>query len=79
MDEAVVRLENSPSTDTKNKSVLEKLLKVDRKVAVLMAFDMLLAGVDTVLLQTSIKYYLYKNLVCFRRHLEQLEFCTAWP
>lgn len=29
-------------------SVLEKLLKIDEKVAVVMALDMLVAGVDTV-------------------------------
>lgn len=32
----------------KEQSVLEKLLKMDKKVAVVMAMDMLMAGVDTV-------------------------------
>ncbi|XP_017112236.1 probable cytochrome P450 12a5, mitochondrial [Drosophila elegans] len=39
-EEGVVRPENE-------ESVLEKLLKVDRKVATVMAMDMLMAGVDT--------------------------------
>ncbi|XP_055539504.1 cytochrome P450 CYP12A2-like isoform X1 [Wyeomyia smithii] len=47
VDDAVVRLDKNPSVDNENQSVLEKLLKVDRNIAVLMAFDMLLAGVDT--------------------------------
>lgn len=29
-------------------SVLEKLLKIDKPVAIIMALDMLMAGVDTV-------------------------------
>lgn len=32
----------------KEKSVLEKLLRIDRKIAVVMALDMMMAGVDTV-------------------------------
>ncbi|XP_053692436.1 cytochrome P450 12b1, mitochondrial-like [Sabethes cyaneus] len=47
VDDAVVRLDQNPSVGSDNQSVLEKLLKVDRDIAVLMAFDMLLAGVDT--------------------------------
>lgn len=31
-------------------SVLEKLLKIDKRVAIIMALDMLMAGVDTVTL-----------------------------
>lgn len=49
VDEAIERLKNSQdSNQNKEASVLEKLLKIDRKVAVIMAMDMLLAGVDTV-------------------------------
>lgn len=48
VDEAVIRLDKNPSQDSDSQSVLEKLLKVNRDVAVVMAFDMLLAGVDTV-------------------------------
>lgn len=49
VDEAIIRMENNPTQSSDSQSVLEKLLKVDRHVAVVMAFDMLMAGVDTVL------------------------------
>ena len=48
VDEAVIRLEKNPSTTSQSQSVLEKLLKIDRNVAIVMSFDMILAGVDTV-------------------------------
>ncbi|XP_055641942.1 cytochrome P450 12b1, mitochondrial-like [Toxorhynchites rutilus septentrionalis] len=47
VDEALVRLESSPNAESTGQSVLEKLLKVNRDVAIIMAFDMLLAGIDT--------------------------------
>lgn len=47
VDEAVIRLENTPSTATDTQSVLEKLLKIDRDVAIIMSLDMVLAGIDT--------------------------------
>lgn len=47
VDEAVVRLEKNPTTNTDAQSVLEKLLKIDRDVAIIMSFDMVLAGIDT--------------------------------
>lgn len=52
VDEAVERIKLQ---STEGDSILEKLLKVDRKTAILMAYDMLLAGVDTV---NSIKTYI---------------------
>ncbi|XP_055539547.1 probable cytochrome P450 12a4, mitochondrial [Wyeomyia smithii] len=62
VDDAVIRLEKNPSSDSNNKSVLEKLLSIDRKVAILMAFDMLLAGVDTTATgSTGILYCLARN------------------
>uniref|UniRef100_A0A1Q3FR33 Putative cytochrome p450 12a4 mitochondrial n=1 Tax=Culex tarsalis TaxID=7177 RepID=A0A1Q3FR33_CULTA len=62
VDEAVIRLDKNPSLDSDSQSVLEKLLKVNRDVAVVMAFDMLLAGVDTTSAATSgILYCLAKN------------------
>lgn len=41
-----------------DKSVLEKLLAVDEKVAIMMANEMLLAGIDTVSIVTLWKKYL---------------------
>lgn len=49
VQEAVERIEKS--TEVKSdaeKSVLEKLLGINRKYAVIMALDMMFAGVDTV-------------------------------
>lgn len=53
VDQAVVRLDNSGhrDKDAGDKSVLEKLLLIDRRIAIVMAFDMILAGVDTVILR----------------------------
>lgn len=48
MSKAVKELQskNQPSTD--EKGVLEKLLEINENIAVIMASDMLFAGVDTV-------------------------------
>lgn len=50
VDKAVARLDANPKSvnDASDRSVLEKLLLIDRRIAIVMAFDMLLAGVDTV-------------------------------
>lgn len=52
VDNAVERLEalKEPNggVSSTDRSVLEKLLLIDRRVAIVMAFDMLLAGIDTV-------------------------------
>jgi len=52
VDEAIERLEKEAKEGVvrpeNEQSVLEKLLKVDKKVATVMAMDMLMAGVDTV-------------------------------
>jgi hypothetical protein len=48
VEEALDRIEKNPSLDPNDQGVLEKLLKIDRQTAVIMAHDMLLAGVDTV-------------------------------
>jgi len=52
VDEAIDRLEKEAKSGVvrpeNEQSVLEKLLKVNRKVATVMAMDMLMAGVDTV-------------------------------
>uniref|UniRef100_A0A1I8NUN9 Cytochrome P450 n=1 Tax=Stomoxys calcitrans TaxID=35570 RepID=A0A1I8NUN9_STOCA len=44
VDEALERIEKSGG---EGKSVLEKLVKIDRRIAVIMAVDMLIAGTDT--------------------------------
>ncbi|XP_049548242.1 uncharacterized protein LOC125959463 [Anopheles darlingi] len=46
VDDAVKRIEKHPTAEG-NQSVLEKLLKIDKHVAVIMALDMLMAGIDT--------------------------------
>lgn len=50
VDKAVQRLDANerPRSDASDRSVLEKLLLIDRRIAMVMAFDMILAGVDTV-------------------------------
>lgn len=50
IDKAIVRLESKEINQDSDwePSVLEKLLKKDRHAAVVMAMDMLMAGVDTV-------------------------------
>jgi cytochrome P450 family 12 len=46
VEKAVEKFKNNPSEG--ESGVLEKLLKVDKNVAVIMAMDMLGAGIDTV-------------------------------
>lgn len=50
VDRSVSRLDaiDKNRSDANDKSVLEKLLLIDRRIAIVMAFDMILAGVDTV-------------------------------
>lgn len=50
MDEAIAKFENSNGTEKSQSelSVLEQLLKRDKKVAYAMVFDMFVAGIDTV-------------------------------
>ena len=48
VDEAVAKFEKNPSADENDQSILEKILRINKKMAVVMAADSMLAGVDTV-------------------------------
>lgn len=49
IDQAIARVDANDANDSnREKSVLEKLVKVDRQVAVAVALDLILAGIDTV-------------------------------
>lgn len=49
INEAIVKIDERKDTETdENKGVLESLLKTDKQTAIIMAIDMLMAGVDTV-------------------------------
>ncbi|XP_039745987.1 cytochrome P450 CYP12A2-like isoform X1 [Pararge aegeria] len=47
IDKAIEQFRLKEGSNNKDKSILEKLLEIDRKVAVAMANDMMFAGVDT--------------------------------
>lgn len=63
IDDAVKRLEasNKLSSDRSDRSVLEKLLEINREIAIVMAFDMLMAGVDTVSISLPFEYNLFTH------------------
>lgn len=50
INEAIIKIDEKKDKDNNddNDGVLESLLKVDKQTAVIMAIDMLMAGVDTV-------------------------------
>ncbi|KAJ2939169.1 hypothetical protein O0L34_g8481 [Tuta absoluta] len=51
-------IESKPKVDDEEKGVLEKLLEIDEKIAVIMASDMLFAGVDTAANTMTATFYL---------------------
>lgn len=48
VDDAIEKIENDTAADDVKDGILYKLLKVDKKIAIIMASDMVFAGVDTV-------------------------------
>lgn len=49
INEAIIKIDENKDKDMHdNNGVLESLLKVDKQTAIIMAIDMLMAGVDTV-------------------------------
>lgn len=50
IDNSIEELNKRPADYAADReaSVLEKLLKIDRQIAVVMAYDMLVGGIDTV-------------------------------
>lgn len=62
VDKAVKDIESQPPQEGREESILEKLLKINKKVAVVMCADAMLAGVDTTSSATiGILYCLAKN------------------
>lgn len=63
IDQAVIDIESAKVSNEENEdSILRKLLKVNKKAAIVMVSDMLLAGVDTTATAvTNILYCLAKN------------------
>ncbi|CAO1429463.1 unnamed protein product [Diamesa hyperborea] len=62
VDDAIEKIENGTAADDVKDGILYKLLKVDKKVAIIMASDMIFAGVDTTSAATiGTLYCLAKN------------------
>lgn len=66
IDKAVEQIEEDKRTNTdpnRQQSILEKLYDIDRHVAIVMAQDILLAGIDTVstLILIGIEFSHYTN------------------
>lgn len=66
VDETIERIEEDrrngvPEKPESGQSVLEKLIKIDKKIATVMAMDMLLGGVDTV--RKIVIYLAYESIL----------------
>lgn len=48
VEEAVKKFEKNPTADENDQSILERLLKLNKNIAIVMAADGLMAGIDTV-------------------------------
>lgn len=51
VEEAVKKFEKNPTADENDQSILERLLKLNKNIAIVMAADGLMAGIDTVRFQ----------------------------
>lgn len=56
------RMKNEPVQDDREQSILQKLIKINRNVAVVVAMDLLLAGVDTVIQNNNYQQTITKYL-----------------
>lgn len=56
IDKSIAEAEKNALPPSGEESVLQKLLKIDKRVAIIMALDMLMAGVDTVHKNSSLSY-----------------------
>lgn len=74
IDEAIIEIENRKVAPADvEQSVLEKLLAIDKKVAVTMVIDMIMAGVETSTKSTAIAlYYIAKNKEAQKKLREEL-------
>lgn len=48
IENSIQQFQKRDKSESEEKGILEKLLEIDEEVAIIMASDMLLAGVDTV-------------------------------
>lgn len=56
------RMKNEPVQDDREQSILQKLIKINRNVAIVVAMDLLLAGVDTVIQNNNYQQTITKYL-----------------
>lgn len=84
IDAATVRLQKQGPTEDHEMGVLEKLLQIDRRVALVMCYDMLIAGVDTVSTLSHPMAHEPQKLTLFfystyRQHRFPYQHSTCWP
>lgn len=60
------------NTDLHDRSVLEKLLRIDKQTAQVMALDMLTAGVDTV----SARFWFFKTILIALSSTNKISFLS---